>query len=192
MKINKIIKDSQVNGPGKRYTIWVQGCQINCKGCCNKDTWDINKGEYWTPKALFEDIQKCKIDGITLTGGEPLEQYQEILEFLQLVFPTYNIFLTSGYTFETIKLCKTEVLKYIDILVSGPFIEELLDESGKWRGSTNQVIHFLTERSKQFENYKPEYRTEIKIDKKTNEIIVNGFVISKNIKQFLKGGLNVK
>jgi len=71
LRINRIIKDSKVNGPGKRYTIWVQGCSIHCNGCSNTDTWNPEQGTEFKIKDLVEDIQQQKIDGITLTGGEP-------------------------------------------------------------------------------------------------------------------------
>lgn len=189
MKINKIIKNSKVNGPGTRYTIWVQGCSIHCKGCLNLNTWDFNKGHETSIDDLIKDIKKQKIDGISLTGGEPLDQFEEAQMFLEKVFPTYNIFLTSGYTLEEIKKSKISILNFVDILVSGPFDENLIDDSFAWRGSTNQQIDFLTERSQEFVNYKPEFKTEIKINKKTHEMIINGFTIPNNLKkQFLKSG----
>jgi len=183
LRINRIIKDSKVNGPGTRYTIWLQGCSIHCDGCSNTDTWNPEKGYSLTIKELVEDIQRQKIDGITLTGGEPLDQFPKVIDFLKQVFPSYNILLTSGYTLEKIKKDFPETLQYVDILVDGPFIIEQLDTTATWRGSTNQNINYLTERSKQFINYKPKFRTEIKIDKKTGETIVTGFSIPEILKE---------
>lgn len=179
IRINDIIECSQVNGPGKRYTIWVQGCSIHCKDCANKDTWDFCGGTLKSNEELIEEIDKYNIDGITLTGGEPLDQYEGTLEFLKKikeVFPEFDIFLTSGYSFEYIKKNKSDVLNYVDILVTGPFVASLLDTTTSWRGSTNQKIHFLTERSQKFRDYKPKYRKEIKIKKKDLEkILGTGF-----------------
>ena len=186
MKINKIINNSRVNGPGDRYTIWVQGCSIQCKGCLNVDTWDFDKGIEISVEDLVKKIKKQKIDGISVTGGEPLDQFEETLKFVKLIFPFYNILLTSGYTLDEIKQYKLEILKYVDILITGPFVENLIDKTNAWRGSTNQEISFLTERSKQFENYKSKYGTEIKINKKTGEVIINGFYIPTGIKNLSK------
>lgn len=183
MKINNIIKNSKVNGPGTRYTIWVQGCSIHCDGCLNQDTWDFNSGKEISAKELMKDVEQLKIDGISITGGEPLDQYKKVIEFLKLVYPKYNILLTTGYTLNEIEQRRLkEILDYIDILITGPFVQELIDTSDKWRGSTNQKISFLTERSKQFKNYISKYRTEIKINKKTGEVIVDGFYIPDNIR----------
>lgn len=181
MQINHIIKDSKVNGPGKRYTIWVQGCSIRCKDCSNKDTWNFVTGKSVTIQDLVNDIRKYEIDGITITGGEPLDQFEEVLEFLKIIFPSYNILLTTGYPFDQIQ--HLEILNYVDILVTGPFIKEEIDNTTSWRGSKNQEIKFLTERSKEFEEYQPEFRKEIKINKETGEIITTGFVD-------IKGGSN--
>lgn len=188
MRINKIIKDSRVNGPGRRYTIWVQGCSIHCEGCSNKDTWDSTKGEVWTTQQLLTDIAIAKPEGITLTGGEPLDQFDEVLEFLKFIkdHTFYNVFLTSGYTFEQIQKTKYEILSYIDILISGPFVQSLLDQSGQWRGSTNQIVHFLTERSKKFIDFDKKFKTEIRINKKTHETIVDGFMIPQNVRSIYK------
>jgi anaerobic ribonucleoside-triphosphate reductase activating protein len=175
MQINRILTNNKVNGPGSRYIIWVQGCSIHCDGCGNTDTWDFSKGEKLETQQIVSDIEKYTVDGITLTGGEPLDQYDEVLNFLKIVFPKYNIFLTSGYTFEQIQKDKSEILEYIDILVSGPFKKDLLDSTSEWRGSTNQIVHYLTERSKQFQNYKKEFVSEIRINKKTHLMIRDGF-----------------
>jgi len=186
MKINDIIKSSQVNGPGKRYTIWVQGCSIHCKGCSNKDTWGFECNNIKSNDELLKDIQNQDIDGITITGGEPLDQYEHTLSFLKVVYPLYNIFLTSGYTFEEIKKSKSEILNYVDILVSGPFVESLPDETTSWRGSTNQHVHFLTERGKLFENYRPKFKQEIKISKKDYyKIIGTGFANPQKLKDLI-------
>lgn len=182
MRINKIIKNSKVNGPGTRYTIWVQGCSIQCKGCLNKDTWSFEEGFSRTTSELLADINKQEIDGITLTGGEPLDQFEEVIDFLKST--KHDIFLTTGYTLEKIKKEKSEILNYIDILVTGPFVESLTDNTSNWRGSTNQKISFLTKRSKKFLHYIPNYKTEIKINKKTGETIITGFTIPQNIKEF--------
>ena len=101
---------------------------------------------------------------------------------MKLAFPLYNIFLTSGYTLKEIELSsRKQILDYIDILVTGRFNKALLDETNNWRGSINQKIRFLTERGKQFEKYIPQHGVEVKIDKKTGDILYNGFNIPTNL-----------
>jgi anaerobic ribonucleoside-triphosphate reductase activating protein len=147
--------------------------------------WEPGTGEVWTPERLLEDIRSTEgIDGITLTGGEPLDQYEGVLEFLKMAFPIYEVFMTSGYTFKTILDRFPEVLSYLDILVDGPFIQELLDETASWMGSTNQTIRLLTNRSQKYENYKSEFGAEVIIS--GNNITMTGFGIPKSIEQGLK------
>ena len=182
MKINNIIKNSRVNGPGIRYTIWVQGCSIQCKDCGNKDTWEPNAGTEISIADIVSDIFKNAVDGVSITGGEPLDQYNEVFELVRNVFPEKSILLSTGYPFEEVQ--NRIILKYIDILVTDPFIKELIDTSGAWRGSSNQRIHFLTDRGKKFKAYRPKYKTEIRINKETHEVIVDGYTIPTEFKNF--------
>ena len=184
MKINKIIESSQSNGPGKRFTIWVQGCSIRCPNCINPDTWDFDAGEVKTVEQLIEQIKKTDVEGITITGGEPLNQYNEVWALCKKlfnVFNNYTIFLTTGYEYEKIK--HEDILNYIDILVSGPYINGLYSDKLLWRGSSNQEIHYLTVRGKEaFEKYKNNIvKAEIFISKKSDNILTTGFSIPEQL-----------
>lgn len=175
MRINKTLL-SRANGPGKRFTIWVQGCSIHCKGCINPDTWDFNKGKEITVNELIEEIKKQEVDGVTITGGEPLDQYKEVLELCQKLCIDYNVFLTSGYNMQTISFSyKSLILKYIDILVSGPFELDKYTNKELWRGSTNQVLHYLTNRGKAVSEKHKHVKAEIFISADT--ILTTGFSI---------------
>jgi len=181
MKINKILSLSESNGPGKRFTIWVQGCSIRCTGCINKDTWDSLAGEEQSIENLYKSILESNF-GLTITGGEPLDQYNDTLCLCKKVFPVTDVFLTSGYTLETIQKKYPEILSYIDILVSGPFQENNYSDSLLWKGSTNQNVSFLTARAiKIANNDLKRIKAEIIIDKKTGMMLVTGFSIPKAI-----------
>ena len=180
MRIYKILECSQSNGPGKRFTIWVQGCSIHCPYCVNHDTWDFNAehGKEISIKELIEQIDKVNPEGITITGGEPLDQFNSVLTLLKELFHKYNIFLTSGYTFEKID---KEILKYIDILISGPYINYLYSDQLLWRGSSNQEIHYLTQRGKDIV-IKEHVKAEVIIDKTSATVLTTGFSIPKEIR----------
>lgn len=182
IRVNHIIPNSKVNGPGTRFTIWFQGCSIRCKDCWNKDTWDPNAGKEITILNLIDQLYCCSnIDGITLTGGEPLDQLDQLLIFLSMVHKEHSIFLTSGYTREIIEKKNKNLLNYIDILCSGPFISELKSDKLGWRGSSNQKIDILTNRGKEQLKLGSKYRTELIIDKKDASMIATGFSIPENI-----------
>ncbi len=144
------------NGLGVRTSLFVSGCTHMCKGCFKSEAWDFNYGKPFTSQVEDEIINSLKpdfIDGLSLLGGEPFEpkNQQALLPFLQRVkkeFPNKDIWCYTGYLFDEELLkgsrAKTEytyeMLKCIDVLVDGRFIEELKDISLEFRGSSNQRI----------------------------------------------------
>jgi anaerobic ribonucleoside-triphosphate reductase activating protein len=126
--------------------IWVQGCSIHCDGCSNVDTWDFKGGEVWAVDDLVKDIlSQDNLDGVTITGGEPLDQAPAVTELCKKLINHTSIFLTTGYALKDL-ICG-EILDYIDILCTGPFEKDKIC-SGQWKGSFNQVLSYLTERGR--------------------------------------------
>ena len=138
MRIAGTLSCSLCNGDGIRYVVFLQGCDHHCPGCQNPDTWDFDKGEEITIEDLVKDIQKHKfIDGITLSGGDPLYQEEECCKLLDMI-PDMNVWVYTGFTWEEIK--DRPLAKKANVLVTGPFIESLKCE-GKPYGSSNQEIN---------------------------------------------------
>lgn len=146
MNYHKIEKFSVENGTGIRVVLWCSGCGVHCKNCHNPETWDRYSGKPWTEeseKELFEALDKDYVSGITYSGGHPLEEYNietitNIAKQIKEKFPNKTQWLYTGFLFEDIK--DLEIIKGIDVLVDGPYIEEQRDISLKWRGSSNQRI----------------------------------------------------
>lgn len=143
-------KISRVNGPGRRFTLWTQGCTKGCKNCYNPATWKF-EGKEFSIDYLLEKVGDA--EGITVTGGDPLEQ-EDILEFLK---GAYNlnlpkgIILFSGFTIDEINNSNLrECLNYIDVLIDGRYEEELRISSSL-RGSSNQNIIFFSDKLKEEE-----------------------------------------
>lgn len=136
---------SRVNGPGKRFVLWTQGCSKKCKNCYNPETWKF-EGKEMSPEEIVELIQNFEVDGITLTGGDPLEQ-SDILILLERLYNlnlSKGIILFSGYTFDEINDCSLrECFSFIDVLIDGKFEEDLKIENGL-RGSSNQNVIFFS------------------------------------------------
>lgn len=157
MNYIKITKNDIANGPGVRCVLWVSGCNVHCAGCHNPQTWSFNAGKPFDMIALqelYDSIDKPYIRGLTLSGGNPLDNIPEILHICRTVkekFPNKDIWLYSGYTFEQIKEWQAAmcVLEYVDVLVDGPYIEEQRDITLKWRGSKNQRVIRVQETLKQ-------------------------------------------
>ena len=145
MNYGQIRKYAIANGPGIRTSIFVTGCSLNCKNCFNKDYQNPNFGNTWTEKEdkiITSYLNDPNVSGLTILGGEPFENAEDLISLLRKIKTNKSIWIYSGYTYEyLIKNNKTlELLKLIDVLVDGPFIEDLKDLNLYYRGSRNQRI----------------------------------------------------
>lgn len=144
ININDVVNDSIVDGVGLRYTIFVQGCHRHCDGCHNPQTHDPDDRHLVEVESLIEQAKKNPlIDGITISGGEPMEQAPAVFELAKRAKQEgLTVWLYTGYHFS--KLLDFDIvrrnLKYIDVVVDGPFIKELQSYEARFRGSTNQCI----------------------------------------------------
>lgn len=138
MRIAGTLHCSLVNGDGIRYVVFVQGCAHHCPGCHNPETWDFDGGNEVEPELIVNDFKRRKhLDGITLSGGDPFYQQDECIELLKLL-PGVNVWIYTGFEYEEIK--HTALAGMADVLVTGPYIEELRCE-GQMYGRSNQEIH---------------------------------------------------
>lgn len=156
MNYGEIKKYDIANGEGVRVSLFVSGCTHHCKGCFNEVAWDFTYGKPFTGETEDEIIMALSydfIDGLSLLGGEPFEKQNQriLLPFIKKVkksFPGKNIWCYTGYLFDKELLqesrarceCTDEMLKLIDVLVDGEFIEEQKDISLAFCGSANQRI----------------------------------------------------
>lgn len=146
MRYAKIEHNSVANGPGVRVVLWCQGCSLHCKGCHNESTWDPDGGKMFGCHEGGEILEWLKlpwISGLTLSGGHPLEPYNidmctELCMEAKEVVRDKTIWLYTGWLWEDIK--DLPIMKYIDVIVDGPFIEELKDISLPYSGSKNQRV----------------------------------------------------
>ena len=139
-------KYDTANGPGIRVSLFVCGCTLCCKGCFNKESWKFNAGLPFTETVKQDIIKELKnpwIAGFSLLGGDPLEPrlHSEVLDLVKSIkseVPEKDIWLWTGRLYENEK--DNEILNYVDVLIDGPFIQELKDSNLKYRGSSNQKI----------------------------------------------------
>ncbi len=167
MNIAHIEEHSFIYGPNCRFVIWVQGCSIRCKGCWNTEMWGFEHKTILSVKDLMSKIESEKdfIDGITLLGGEPLDQFVEVSELLvECKKLRLSTMLFTGYEMTEIsEMQMTSILENIDILITGRYDKTKRTMNHQWIGSTNQEIHFLTDRFADFEIKNNNY-TEITIN----------------------------
>lgn len=145
MNYGQIRKYDIANGPGIRTSIFVTGCSLNCKNCFNKDYQNPSFGNPWTEKEdelLISYLSDPNVAGLTILGGEPFENAQGLISLLKKIKTNKSIWIYSGYTYDyLIKNDDTlELLKLVDVLVDGPFIESMKDLNLYFRGSRNQRI----------------------------------------------------
>lgn len=178
MRINSILRVSQANGPGTRCVVWVQGCSKNCEGCFNKQAKESSLGKEMQVSSILKEFNLEEIDGITISGGEPFEQAEELKELLKIAKEkNLNTLVYSGLTYQELNAKYKDVLAYCDYLIDGPFIKNIPSRC-KWAGSGNQRFLELKEGKivKDLTDCEEFSRTaEIIIDK-TGKVTVTGFI----------------
>lgn len=146
MRYHNITHDDMLNGDGLRVVLWVAGCSHRCKDCQNPITWDPNVGIEFSQKEIeeiFDYMSKDYTAGITYSGGDPLyidnrEDITNLAKVLKDRFPDKTQWLYTGYWYDDVK--DLEIMKYIDVIVDGPFINTLKDNTLHWKGSSNQRV----------------------------------------------------
>lgn len=144
-----------VNGPGTRVTLFVSGCEHQCRGCYNQSTWNPCSGHLFDDvmvEQILTDLKDSRIPrrGLSLSGGDPLypQNVSAILALIKRVkteCPSKDIWLWTGYRLDELDKAQRQVLDYIDVLVDGKFDQSLADPSLIFRGSSNQVIHHFSQ-----------------------------------------------
>ena len=141
---------NMVNGVGLRTAIWIAGCERHCPGCFSPYTHDFKTGVLFDSKAkeeLFRDSKEDWCAGITFVGGEPLHPVNR-KEVIQLakehreLFPEKTIWIYTGYCWGEIVEDPemSEIVRYVDVICDGPFVESLKDPNLEWVGSSNQHV----------------------------------------------------
>lgn len=146
------------NGPGQRVSIWTQGCSLLCtKNCLNPHYLDPNGGFQFEIEQVIDRLLQVQcetgpqnLEGITILGGEPSDQIEAVAELCARTKKLgLTIMLYSGYYKEALEKKYQEkarsLFEVADLLVDGPYKEQLYDDTLPWRGSSNQNIHILSQ-----------------------------------------------
>ena len=150
LRVATIVDDTEAEGPGKRFAVWLQGCSIRCAGCCNPEMFDERRGEPFEIDALAARIP-ASVEGITLLGGEPFEQAPQAAAFARLAKARgLTVMIFSGYTIDEIRARPDagDLLALTDLLVDGRYDRTRPEPpppiGRRWIGSANQTMHYLT------------------------------------------------
>lgn len=144
IRVIKIVDETTVDGPGFRISIYCAGCENRCPGCHNPQTWDVNAGEEKTVDELFDHIVADDFSNVTFSGGDPMLRPLGFARLAKRIKTetNKNIWCYTGYTFENLirRADALELMRWIDVLVDGPFILSQRNEDLLFRGSENQRI----------------------------------------------------
>lgn len=182
LQIAQIVPSTEAEGPGKRFAIWVQGCPLRCAECCNPEMLTFEGGKETSISDLIDQILQSRssgIEGITLIGGEPFAHADALITVAAAVQKAnLSVMVFSGYTLAELNMMDTpavhQFLRHIDLLVDGRYDRTKPDAKRRWVGSTNQQIHFLTDR------YSPDDKIwtmpdTLELHWDGRELVVNGF-----------------
>jgi anaerobic ribonucleoside-triphosphate reductase activating protein len=151
LRLHAFIPFSRANGPGVRAIVWTQGCTLGCAGCFNPETHPFTGGELIAVDDLFQRIAALKetIEGVTISGGEPLQQSRPLVALLRRVREEtdLSVLVFTGYTWDEIgRMPEADsLLACVDALVAGRY-DQTQRLARDLRGSANKTVHFLSER----------------------------------------------
>ena len=151
MNYQKYFPVDVINGPGTRVTLFVSGCEHQCRGCYNQTTWDPRSGHLFDQNMqdrIIADLNDNRIKrrGLSLSGGDPLfsDNLESILNLVKRVKTecvNKDIWLWTGYLLDDLTEQQKEIVAYVDVVVDGKFEQTLANPSLVFKGSSNQTIH---------------------------------------------------
>lgn len=175
-----MVEDTGAEGPGRRFALWTQGCTIRCPGCCNPQMFGTDGGtEHDTADLARSIAAQPGLEGISFLGGEPFEQPAALADLARRVKEAgLTVMIYTGYTLEELRArndADTEAaLASTDLLVDGRFEQALYETKRRWIGSSNQRLHFLTDRySPDDPRFHEPNTVEVRI--RNGEVVVTGW-----------------
>lgn len=175
-----------------RMAVWTQGCSRHCKGCFAKDTWDSNGGTEVSLMELSQQVLNvcCKIEGLTILGGEPFEQSEEVAQLAKFAQQQgLGVITFTGLIYEQLMVDVNPyvkmLLQHTDLLIDGEFQKDNLETQRSLVGSSNQRFHYLSGRycPEQILAYKNRFEFRVLSD---GSLSVNGMGNLVALKNILK------
>ena len=183
LSVAQVVPVTEAEGPGVRFALWFQGCPLRCPGCCNPEMLPFEGGE---AVPLAEAVGRLRaaaaahdLEGITLLGGEPLAHAAGAAALARAAHRLgLTVMVFSGFTLEEARQLPdpavADLLAETDILVDGPYRRDLPESRRRWIGSSNQRVHFLSDRCRADD---PRWLlpNTLEIRLANGELTVNGF-----------------
>jgi anaerobic ribonucleoside-triphosphate reductase activating protein len=186
VRVATIVDDTEAEGPGRRFALWVAGCTLRCPGCCNPEMFDARGGEAFDIDALVARVHAAAargVEGITVLGGEPFEQAQPLAALATHVHAAgLTVMVFSGFTLAELHARRDAagLLAATDLLVDGRYDRTQPEPpppvGRRWIGSANQVIHHLTDAySADDPRWRAPNTIEVRIARGGAAVVVNGW-----------------
>ena len=177
IRIHGVTRGTEVNGPGKRNIVHLQGCSIGCPGCFNRPTWDHGGGGLRDVEELARELLEDQPDGVSISGGEPMEQAENLLHLLaniRHIDPNISTLMYTGFTRQRLErsVWWRPLKELLDVVVAGPYRQDLPAQSGGLVSSTNQELLLLSRHT--IRELMPAHQVEMVINT-DGTIIMMGF-----------------
>lgn len=177
INIAAIVERTRAEGPGDRFAVWVQGCPLRCPGCCNPELLAQVPREALRPEDLLPRVMSAGVEGVSLLGGEPMAQAEALAPFAEgLRALGMSLMVYTGWTLAELRARREpavdRILAVTDLLLDGRYDARLPETERRWAGSSNQALHFLTDR---YDPSDPQFRA-----RNTVEVRITGDAVSVN------------
>lgn len=152
LRVAQLIADTEAEGPGHRFALWVQGCSLRCPGCCNPEMFAAAGGQLLDSDDLARRaLATPGLEGVSVLGGEPFEQAAAVADLCARVRGGgLGVMVYSGYTLAELRARRDAatdaLLAATDLLADGRYLREQPEPKRRWLGSANQQLHFFTAR----------------------------------------------
>lgn len=193
MRVDRLLYPIVTLGPGKRIAVWTAGCTKRCPKCENPELWESAANQEVRATSLAKEVirihETFDADEITITGGDPLEQSEELEKFLVEIRPQFDdVLLYTGFTLDEVKAVLgkqryEKLRRLVDVLVDGRYDDSKNDGGLALRGSSNQRIVFFSE------GLKKKYEEYMSCGRAVQNIAYNGQIVSVGIhnREHIKG-----
>lgn len=180
MQIDRVLYPITTLGPGKRLVIWTIGCPHHCANCSNPELWNPNLDKEIEIQYLTEYLEPylIKCEGITITGGDPFYQGNELIKLIFEIKKICNvdILVYTGYSYAYVKRKYSKAISSIDVLVDGLYVDKLNNNIGL-KGSSNQNVYIINP------SFKEKYKDFNSLERQRQNFIVKDKIISVGIPQ---------
>jgi anaerobic ribonucleoside-triphosphate reductase activating protein len=183
LRVAQVVPCTEAEGPGRRFALWFQGCPLRCPGCCNQEMLPFAGGRLVPVDEVAAELRSAAathaLEGITLLGGEPLAHAAGAAALARAAHGLrLTVMVFSGFTLEEARQLPdpavADLLAETDILVDGPYRRDLPETRRRWIGSSNQRVHFFSDRCRADD---PRWLlpNTLEIRLQDGELTVNGF-----------------